>query len=138
MNRSLSHPVANAEATDKSPSQASVNLIKSLIGMLHNQNDMNQDLKITSGTWALALRSLTTVSARILVESHLVDQLMNAFLTAPKRIRKIEFPQILKISQTIAQYSIEHGGDHARFICSLLFNTLDSILNNPDHEEVGY
>lgn len=86
--------------------------------------------------WALVLKSLTAVSVNQLIEAKIFDSLVNAFLISTEEIKQITYPQILQITEIIATQSV-HTNDISKFICNLLFITLENVTDN-HHEKVGY
>lgn len=60
-----------------------------------------------------------------LVEAHVLEEMIQAFLHSSEEIQQTTFMQILKISEKIAQED-----KHGRFLCNLLFTTLDKIDAN--------
>ena len=86
--------------------------------------------------WSLVLKSLTAVSVNQLIEAKIFDALVNAFLISTEEIKQITYPQILNITEIIATQSV-HTSDISKFICNLLFITLDNVTDN-HHEKVGY
>lgn len=86
--------------------------------------------------WSLVLKSLTSVGVNQLIEAKIFDSLVNAFLISTEEIKQITFPQILAITETIAKQSA-NSNDISKFICNLLFLTLDNVTGN-HHEKVGY
>ena len=92
--------------------------------------------KYLSHMWSLVLKSLTTVSVNQLIEAKIFDALVNAFLVSSEEIKQITYPQILSITEIIATQSV-HTNDISKFICNLLFTTLENVTDN-HHEKVGY
>ena len=86
--------------------------------------------------WSLVLKSLTTVSINQLIDARIFDSLVSAFLISTEEIKQITFPQILSITETIAKQSV-HANDISKFICNLLFTTLENVTDN-HHEKVGF
>ena len=92
--------------------------------------------KYLSQMWSLVLKSLTAVSVNQLIEAKIFDALVNAFLISTEEIKQITYPQILQITEIIATQSV-HQNEISKFICNLLFITLENVTNN-NHEKVGY
>jgi hypothetical protein len=68
-----------------------------------------------------------------LVEAHVLEEMIQAFLHSSEEIQQTTFMQILKISEKIAQED-----KHGRFLCNLLFTTLDKIDANSNDAQVSY
>lgn len=149
--RSVSLPLTPNQTKAK-PQNSSLLLIKSLVSLLHvNESSQQQKKQIThsshfketeshtkylSQMWSLVLKSLTAVSVNQLIEAKIFDALVNAFLVSSEEIKQITYPQILNITEIIATQSV-HTSDISKFICNLLFITLDNVTDN-HHERVGY
>lgn len=86
--------------------------------------------------WSLVLKSLTAVGVNQLIEAKIFDALVNAFLLSTEEIKQITYPKILQITEVIATQSV-HTNDISKFICNLLFLTLENVTDN-HHERVGY
>lgn len=144
MSRSLSHPIGNPEArkTIKSP----INLIKSLVQIISQNSSGSvsrkgevRSTKFLSQIWSIALRSLSlqAVSVHELVEAHLFEQMIQAFLLSDDEIQNNTVPQILAISEMIAADD-KFGKSSGKFICNLLFTTLDNLKQSESSFKIVY
>lgn len=65
------------------------------------------------------MRSLRTVDVQLMVESNVLDSMINTFLSSSEKIMQTTYTQILRISESIA----ENNKDGA-FLLKILFNTM--------------
>eukprot|EP00347_Sterkiella_histriomuscorum_P017580 403348792 len=159
MARSVSLPLKN-QGSYQQTQNTSLQIIKNMVQLLYlsdNQqiNQANSTLhqkgqrhqtyhftenesqtKYLSQMWSLVLKTLTSVNVNQLIEAKIFDSLVNAFLISSEDIKQITFPQILAITETIAKQSV-NSNDISKFICNLLFLTLENVTGN-HHEKVGY
>ena len=103
-------------------------VIKKLISML---NSSSQSFESLQSVWTLALRSLRTVEVSHLVESQILEMMIDAFLNSEDKIQQTTYTQILRISESIAR-----SDKNGRFLCRLLFKTLDSIKTGKASDSV--
>lgn len=106
---------------DDSPPQTSLlPVIKKLINMLGS--DQGDSLM---PVWTLALKTLSTIKVAQLVESQILEALIDAFLASNNKIQQTTFTQLLRISETIAS-----NDKNGLFLCKLIFKILNSIKTN--------
>lgn len=106
---------------------SAVDLVKrffEIIDML-SHNKLTNNFKHSSQIWALTLRSLRIVQTKELTEQ-IFDSLIQAFMVSSEEIQATTYPQLLQISEQIAQET-PHGGN---FLVKLLCSTLKSESAN--------
>lgn len=156
--KSLSLPIARQphQGVRLSPTESSIQLIKSLMALLLEQDSPKQipdgqgqdsasETKAWRGpgqqhlpqVWTLVLKSFSTVSVSKLVDARIVDTLIKAFLRASEEIQQSTFPQILAISETVAKDKV-HQKDAGKLLSNLVFTTLGCVVGNPGLEAIGF
>lgn len=120
-------------ATEVSVSTQQLSLfpvIKKLISMLKSTNANSNDSM--QQVWTLALRSLRTVEVSQLVEAHVLEDMIDAFLRSDKNTQQSTYTQILRISEQIATTD-----SNGRFLCKLLNQTLATNVKSDDLVIIG-
>lgn len=107
---------------------SAVTLVKSFMLILNKakQDATKCTFKYMSSLWGLALRSLSIVETDELIKENIFDDFITSFLNSSEQIQQTAFPQLLNISEKIAQQSRESGD----FFLTLINSMLTSAATN--------